>query len=894
MSLVSDEIAKVPSGARFCRADLHIHSYGGSHDVTDSAMTPAAIVSTALTERLSVIAITDHNEITNVSAGLREAYGKALLLLPGVELSTPEGHLLVYFEAHLSLSNFYGRLNLADRGTQNSRCQTSLLDCLRNIDPSSGFAILAHVDGDGGIEQKLAAPGNHKKDIFCERALLGFEVKSAAAPNLYSGDDQDAARAALGKSRRAALGLGEKQLLARVMFSDSHALAALGKNAQGARRLTRIKMDNPSFHGVKIALQDADARIRLEDDVPASVPYVMGIKIQGNFLDDQTIHFSRNLNCIIGGRGAGKSTVFECVRVIAPGNSENKLIDSEVWPDVLSIVWVDESEHQNLIERRIEDRPVNTDDRDWGPTTFAIESYGQGETAHTSAKARQDPSSLLEYLDKFTPIQKSVEEDDQHRQRLLDNQTSIEKALIEVNKTAYFRQVLDLTKKQLAALEKAKAKDVVALERKVAEERSLREQIERRVKGIADSAKSIALSQELARVKGICKVDELEVGKEQCKQILTLLTEFETKVKNAEQLNSEEAARLSASIRAHVDSWKAKEQTTIDTIEQKRKELANQGVKLDLANIRKLAADEAEYTKALVDLAEWEKNLNILRQERSQILKERRSVLSKISTIRTAYATKSTRALEGALGDLVVSIKFAEGGLSVEGAEIIQEAMEWRTAQVPRASLITEEVTVNRLLDAIERMDPTPLTNLESSGTKVFTKDEALALLRKLAESPYKSRLERCIVQDRPKIAVTKKIVDAAGERFVTRDFSKLSMGQQQSILLALMLSSESKAPLIIDQPEDNLDGEFIFHSLVPVLRRAKERRQIIVVTHNPNIAILGDAEQIIALKSTSEKSSIVARGSIDDAATKKIACQVLEGAEEAFKRRAQIYGIVG
>ena len=52
------------------------------------------------------------------------------------------------------------------------------------------------------------------------------------------------------------------------------------------------------------------------------------------------------------------------------------------------------------------------------------------------------------------------------------------------------------------------------------------------------------------------------------------------------------------------------------------------------------------------------------------------------------------------------------------------------------------------------------------------------------------------------------------------------------------MLSSDSNMPLIIDQPEDNLDSEFIFHSLVPVLRTAKERRQVIIVTHNPNIAV--------------------------------------------------------
>ncbi len=138
MTHPSDDIAKMPSGARFWRADLHVHSYGGSHDVKDNSMTPAAIVATAIAERLSIIAITDHNEISNIEGGLREVYGKPLLLIPGVELSTPEGHLLVYFEDFLSLQNFWGRLNLAERGTPNSRCQTSLLECLRNIDPAPG------------------------------------------------------------------------------------------------------------------------------------------------------------------------------------------------------------------------------------------------------------------------------------------------------------------------------------------------------------------------------------------------------------------------------------------------------------------------------------------------------------------------------------------------------------------------------------------------------------------------------------------------------------------------------------------------------------------------------------------------------------------------------------
>ncbi len=73
------------------------------------------------------------------------------------------------------------------------------------------------------------------------------------------------------------------------------------------------------------------------------------------------------------------------------------------------------------------------------------------------------------------------------------------------------------------------------------------------------------------------------------------------------------------------------------------------------------------------------------------------------------------------------------------------------------------------------------------------------------------------------------------------RDFSKLSMGQQESILLTLLLFSKRNCPLIIDQPEDNLDSEFIHKILVKNQKRIKENRQVIIVTHNANITVLGD-----------------------------------------------------
>jgi hypothetical protein len=95
------------------------------------------------------------------------------------------------------------------------------------------------------------------------------------------------------------------------------------------------------------------------------------------------------------------------------------------------------------------------------------------------------------------------------------------------------------------------------------------------------------------------------------------------------------------------------------------------------------------------------------------------------------------------------------------------------------------------------------------------------------------------------------------------------------------MLTSESRAPLIVDQPEDYFDSEFIYKTLVPVIRAAKERRQVIVVTHNAKIAVLGDAELIVALKATNDRGTITTRGSIDHPETCEAACTILEGSRE-------------
>jgi ABC-type lipoprotein export system ATPase subunit len=889
---ISDDIIAVSSGARFYRADLHIHSYPASHDVKDTAMTPDAIVARAIQEGLGLIAITDHNNISNVMNGIKAAEKSSLCVIPGVELTTGDGHLLVYFGQYSDLESFFGKLDIEGKSTPESRCTTSMLDCLKKIDLQKGFAILAHIDGGSGLEDSCPGFSPHKTDIMMSEALMGIELRAHDSVISYSDSDPIPERAQIGRKRLEALGLGTRQYLARCVFSDSHNLNALGKNFQGKKRVTRVKMESPCFEGLRIALQDADARVRIEDEIPESVPYILGVKLQGGFLDGQVIHFSRNLNCIIGGRGAGKSTAFEAVRCLSGTISGSKVVDSEVWPDTLHLVWVDPTGQQHVLVRRGGDKIVNTSDPLMGPTSFSMESYGQNETAQTSSKAENDPAELLAYLDKFVDLQQLWTQDEQLRADLLNNQTSIEKAVQQVNRIPEFQQLLAHTQHQLSALKAANAKDIVELEQKVAEERAIRKQLEQYTKDYSEWIKQASFTEDLQNIQARAKVEELRVGADNFKAISALAAALEIKANASQKTLAGEIASFVASVKQEIEKWKAKESTVLTEIETKRTELKAKGIPLDLPYIKKLAEDESSHKTSLANLKQWEAQLKTLYDARKKLLADRHLVRSTVSTKRTAFAIEATKALSGALSDLSVTVRFSDGAYSPEAEVAIQQAMGWKTSQVPRAALLTEVVTVPRLLECIQKTDPDPIVAVENKdGLKPFSKSDALEILRMLAIPANLHRLQRCIMEDRPRIIVTKTGQTAPGSKPVSRDFGRLSLGQQQSVLLALMLSSDSKLPLIIDQPEDNLDSEFIFYSLVPVLRAAKERRQIIVVTHNPNIAVLGDAELIVALKSTNDKSSIVARGSIDDPKTKKVVCTILEGAEEAFKRRAKMYG---
>ncbi len=125
------------------------------------------------------------------------------------------------------------------------------------------------------------------------------------------------------------------------------------------------------------------------------------------------------------------------------------------------------------------------------------------------------------------------------------------------------------------------------------------------------------------------------------------------------------------------------------------------------------------------------------------------------------------------------------------------------------------------------------------------------------------------------------------------KGLDQLSPGERGALLLVFyLLLDKNDIPLIIDQPEDNLDNHSVAKILVPFIRSAKSKRQIIMVTHNPNLAVVADAEQIIFVNLDKEKNyefSVVS-GSIEDREVNKKIVEVLEGAMPAFNKRRDKY----
>ncbi|PCJ97320.1 MAG: histidinol-phosphatase [Zetaproteobacteria bacterium] len=881
------------SGARFVRADLHIHSFGedtGSFDVSDEQMTPQNIVNTAIASHLKIISITDHNEVLNCKTALDYAADKDILVIPGIEVSTTQGHLLVYFETFKELRSFHGKLTIS---ADKERCSQGIVECLDLAHQHNGFGILAHIELDSGFEKTVGRFNAQMDDLFCHPSLLALEICRKNSLELYTDNDPDRNHLALVKKRRNSLNLHEGSILPKVMSSDSHSISKLGTNAEGNKKLTRFKVDVPTFDALRIALMSYESRVRIEDVIPERVPKFLRASIKGGLLDNQVVNFSDNLTCIIGGRGTGKTTLMEIVRTTSGNESGKEVIDSDVWPDDISLFYEDETGKIIEFRRSKNGYTFNQTDGQDGLQKVPIECYGQSETADTLKNSDADPSALLEFLDGFLEIEHLVDEDANICDLLLNNQSELGKLRIEVAAIKDTERQLKVLKEKKARLEKDKVGDLVKHQVALVKEKGLRDDLIVQLNELAKNYREVLKDTVLFDYFNNFSDEEIIVGKDQIAEVKRLVNEFSEIVSGKSDELSEALEEKITLLKVQLDSWKSEETDIQGKIDEKKAELEKLGIPFDIGKINQIANDLDYYEKRLRKLQAAQLLLKGTEEERVEYIKRRNEVKKQIFKARYAFSLRVNENLKNSVDGLYVSAKYSEGSYSPRFEESLKQMMGWRTSQVKKTKIVASSMSPIQFSSEVKRGKKAIFQSLkDEDGRNVFTDEEIGRIIERARENFTYEDFEAITYEDRPHILVT-KVVEVNGEtKHISKSISKLSLGQQQSILLAILIQSKNSVPLLIDQPEDHLDSEFIYKTIVSNLKKIKEARQVIIVTHNANIAVLGDAELIIPLKSTSDKTSIINPGSIDRKSIQKDCCAILEGGERAFSHRQKIYSI--
>lgn len=692
--------------------------------------------------------------------------------------------------------------------------------------------------------------------------------------------------------RKEHLGYDDSYTFPKLMSSDSHTLNRLGTNAEGENKLTRFKVDELNFHSIKIALLTHESRVRLENEVPEMRPIIQSITIEGGLLDDIEIKLSSNLTCIIGSRGAGKSTLLEAIRETSGNNSKSTVVDSDVWPQKIKLKYVDEANQIIDFTREKNSDLQNVTDPINGISKVDIETYGQGETADTIQHSDDNPKVLIDFLDSFLRLNAKLVEDRELVSLLLENQSEAKKLRIGLLSFEETEKALKNEQKKLENLEKEKAGELVKYQNALIKERGIRSELIIDLNKLIKNYKEI-LSDDDTFTNFESLVDtDIIVGKDFFKKVKEIVADFSMVVKTkSSELNVELTAKI-AELNEQLNNWTAKEKSIQDKIDTKKIEFEKQGIPFDLGKINQISKDIVDYQKIITKLNLDKKKLIDLSTERDGLLAKRSVTKNDIYTERNTFAKKANADLKNTIDGFYISIKYKKGKFSPDFDVLLRSKMDWRTLK--KSKLISEQLSPFEFVEACKNGNKNILTKiLDEEGSPILTDFDATTIIEKTIKDYSYEDYEALAFEDFPSIVVTKSIVDDNGEvKYYSKPISQLSLGQQHSVLLGILMLSDSNKPLIIDQPEDNLDSEFIYKTIVKNLRKIKEQRQVIIVTHNANIAVLGDAELIIPLKSTSIKTHVLNAGSIDRKETREICCEILEGGKRAFIQRQNIYGI--
>lgn len=914
-------------GSKWWSFDFHNHTPASSdyNPAERGTLTPREWLLSYMRAGADCVAITDHNcgdwvdrlqqELRAMSQEQPSAPDfRPLHLFPGVELTAAEGlHILAMYGPTEGVAKVHGLLALAKCNNHPNNaeriCAEGAVAICGHIHTTGGVAILAHAEEINGIFEgsvdaggRYAAKRGGREITQVLEQCDGIEVHNLGHAALQH-FAQEASRHAL------------------VDGSDAHKAAAAGT------RMVWLKMATPSTEGLRLALLDPSSSLT-RDEARISAPghRITSLAVEQLLLRRQRLDVSLSpwFNSIIGGRGSGKSTLLESLRLALARASEIQELghDSDVrraFERFREVGGVRGSmgmvRNDSVISAVVEKHDAGTGGVEryrfmWTPTAFEATRWDDnGNWAATGLTAEQAaglfpvkvfsqkqvfelaerPSALLTYIDSAPEVDiQSWHDENERLRRQLRELRAEERAL---RQAIARKPPLDTELKEAIRKTTAYQQSSVAQQVKVfSENQQARRTVEAFVSAISAplSAFDAAVAQPnpYAAVKlgalSVQKPDPAAVQQAADALVPELAAQYEVVMRAIEELrqraSSFQTVPAVASFLSELDAGMAAYRQEVEKLKAQGVGTAQEaeGALKRKQELETALAQVATQEQQLVGVQIALRRAYVaLKRHRRELTRRRRQF---VDTVLVGNA-KLRITIDGQT-DVAASVAEFRDTLRLQDGTFVDDIYSADGSAGAPIGLLSKLV-------AGDLHDP---THKRVTSLKVGILERSQEILGQKLHGKLTNAIGRLTPDDEDallewfphdRVAVQFRRADSGGFQSLER----ASAGQKTSAILSFLLAHGDE-PLLLDQPEDDLDNALISELVVEQIRTHKPRRQIVVVTHNPNIVVNGDAELVLPMEFESGQIHVKEPGGLQERAVRQRICDVMEGGQQAFRQR--------
>ncbi len=866
-----------PHGSRWLKADFHLHTCADKEFIYagDDSYYCSNYVDALKSTNIEIGVITNHNkfDVDEFKALRKASRKKGIYLFPGVELSVNDGAngihtLIVFHDEWIANGQDYINqfLNVAFTGktpdqyeNENSRSSLALIDTIKQLENyhKEFFIVFAHVEACSGLWHEL--DGGRLKELgqnefFRHRALAFQKVNTHDVPDR--------------KCRVKVQGWLGDAYPAEVEGSDPKSIDQIGQGKAGY-----LKIGDFTFGAVKYALLDHANRVA-DEPVEYRHSHILNVSFDGGVLHGKTINLSPELNTLIGIRGSGKSSVLEAIRYALDIPFGDKALDTDY-------------------KNGLVDHVLGSGGK---VTIRAVD--GRGQQYEIRRINREMPDVYVDGV-----LQPGI---------------SIRETVL--HKPIYFGQ------KDLSATGEGFEKDLV--EKLVGEKLTgIRSRIEtqrQKVTGLVEQLKKLANTEERKK--------EFQEKRQDAEFRLKFYKDHGVEEKLQKQVDFDTDSRKCATIVSAVRSYLEELEAIID---QHEDDLKNQRVYTSKQNKAFFGDFFTLYDKLIVSFENIKAAFMESKQALSE-LKEKAMAFEKLKAgLKEKFAEierKLAEQLRASGAQAIRPDEFRKLRRTVDQAVQMLKVLDKQESARKSLSqeLLQELAVLNDLWHEEYKTIQSELNKVSQSHTSLEIKSEFkgdrqayLAFMKatfrgsRLREATFSTLVETFSdfggmykEFDKAKRTVgpsayvfeqyfadnlSPLLAWQVPNRFVIeyrgKELKQHSLGQRASALILFVFSQQENDVFVIDQPEDDLDNQTIYEDVIKLIRKLKPQTQFIFATHNANFPVLGDAEQIVSC-AYSDDTVHVTSGSIDCPKLQQEIVDIMEGGEEAFRKRRRRYEI--